>query len=94
MQNEPTESVIISISPEELEARMLRAAKRALDDAGLSLEDKEDRAEAREDFRFLRRLRKAVDGVAAKIGYAVIAVVTGGFLLALWTGIRTHILKQ
>lgn len=94
MRNELNESVVLSISKEELREMMERAVQRGLEDAGLYIEDAEDRKEAREDFRFLRRLRRAADGIAAKVGYTVLAILTGGFLVVIWAGIKVHVLKQ
>lgn len=88
------ESVVLAISRDELAAMMENAVQRGLADAGLFIEDSEDRREAREDFRFVRRLRRASDGVASKIGYTIIAMVTGGMLIALWVGVRVHVLRQ
>ncbi len=87
------ESVVVAISRDELSAMMERAVQRGLADAGLFIEDSEDRQEAREDFRFVRRLRRAFDGAASKIGYTVIAMLTGGMLIALWVGIRAHVIR-
>jgi hypothetical protein len=94
MHNEPTENLVLSISKDELSQMMEKAVQRGLADAGLYLEDSDDRKEAREDFRFLRRWRRAADGAASKIGYAVITILTGGLLIALWVGIKVHVLKQ
>lgn len=43
-----------------------------LADAGLRLDDASHQDEAREDFRFLRRLRLSWDGGAKKVGSAVL----------------------
>lgn len=51
-----------------------------LADAGLRLDSVEHQDEAREDFRFVRRLRKRVDGAASKVGMAVILAVTSGII--------------
>ncbi|PZQ81260.1 MAG: hypothetical protein DI549_14720 [Ancylobacter novellus] len=94
MRNELNESVVLSISKDELKEMMERAVQRGLEDVGLYTEDADDRREAREDLRFLRRWRKASDGIAAKVGYTVLAVVTGGLLIVVWTGIKLHVLRQ
>lgn len=63
-----------------------------LADAGLRLDSAEHQDEAREDFRFVRRLRKRVDGAASKVGMAVILAITSGIIwlvmqgLNLWKG--------
>lgn len=94
MRNEIEDSVVLSVSREELGELIEKSVKRGLADAGLYLEDKEDREEARKDFWFLRRWRKAMDGAAAKIGYVVLTIITGGILVVLWAGIRAHVFKQ
>ncbi|GAB4072803.1 hypothetical protein KHC28_00825 [Ancylobacter sonchi] len=94
MRNEPTETVVLSVSREELTDLIEKAVRRGFADAGLYLEDKEDREESRKDFWFLRRWRRATDGAAAKIGYTVLAILTGGVLIVIWAGIRAHVLKQ
>lgn len=95
MRNEPPpESVVLSISRDELREEMEKAVRRGLEDVGLYSEDAEDRRETREDMRFVRRLRRATDGIAAKVGYTVLAIVTGGFLVVIWAGIKVHVLKQ
>lgn len=79
-------------SAEQIE--QLRAVFREeLADSGLRLDTNEHQDEAREDFRFLRRLRKGMDGTAAKIGWLIIAAFVGGFIwivnagLTFWKGV-------
>lgn len=93
MRNEPTESVVLSISKEELHQLMKKSMRETLEDAGLYVADADDRREAREDFRFLRRLRRAMDGVASKVGYSVLAVLTGAALVVIWAGIKVHVFR-
>ncbi|MCB4771814.1 hypothetical protein LGR54_24690 [Ancylobacter sp. Lp-2] len=40
------------------------------------------------------RLRRAIDGAASKIGYTVLAIVTGGVLVVIWAGIKVYVLRQ
>ena len=94
MKNEPSENIVISMSAAELEGLVQRAMQRALSDAGLYLEDKADREEARKDFWFLRKWRKATDGAAAKIGYSVIGILVAAAGVVIWAGIKAHVLKQ
>ncbi|MBS7545698.1 hypothetical protein [Ancylobacter oerskovii] len=94
MKNEPSESVVISMSPTELGELIEKSVRRGLADAGLYLEDKEDREEARKDFWFLRRWRRAMDGAAAKIGYSVLGIFVAGMALVIWAGFKAHVLKQ
>ncbi|GAB4068354.1 hypothetical protein KHC28_15605 [Ancylobacter sonchi] len=93
MENEPAESVVLVVSRQELGDLIERSVRRGLADAGLHLEDKNDREEARKDFWFLRRWRRAMDGAAAKIGYTVLALVTGGVLIVVWAGLRIQIFR-
>lgn len=48
-----------------------------LGDAGLRLDQPESEDEAREDFRFLRRLRKSFDGASTQIGRSLLLGVIG-----------------
>lgn len=64
-----------------------------LADAGLRLDSADHQDDARRDFMFLRSLRKAVNGTAAKVGWVVILAVLGaiGWLfnsgLNVWRGL-------
>ena len=78
------ESVVVSVSRAELEAMIERAVVNGMADAGLYLEEPADRRDAREDFRFLRRTRLAMDGAAAKVGYIVLGTITSAFLFLIW----------
>lgn len=62
-------------------AQIKMAVREELAEGGLRIESDEHQDEAREDFRFLRKLRVGWDGAANKIGNAVLAaaiVVAGG----------------
>lgn len=56
-------------------AQLRGAMREELADAGLRLDDASHQDEAREDFRFLRRLRLSWDGGAKKVGSAVLTAV-------------------
>jgi len=77
---------------QQIETTVRKAVREEMADAGLRLDDASHQDEAREDFRFIRRLRKGVDGTAAKIGWLVIAAMVGGLIwifnlgLNLWRG--------
>lgn len=82
-------------TPEQLRqmaAVMETVVHRSFADAGLRLDGTGLQDEAREDFRFLRRMRRAVDGGVAKIGWLVITAIVGGLIwlfsagLNLWKG--------
>ncbi len=76
----------------QIENVVRRSVREELNDAGLRLDGVEHQDEAREDFRFIRRLRKRVDGAASKVGMAVILAITSGVIwlvmqgLNLWKG--------
>lgn len=61
----------------------IRAAMREeLSDAGLRLDGPDHQDEAREDFRFLRRLRLTWDGTAKRVGTAVLtALIAIAFII-------------
>jgi len=53
-------------------AQIRDAMREELSDAGLRLDNADNQDEAREDFRFLRRLRKAFDGISTQVGRSVL----------------------
>lgn len=61
-------------------AQLRQVLREEFASAGLRLDGPDHVDSAREDFRFLRRLRQMVDGAAAKIGWAIIAAMVGGFI--------------
>lgn len=76
-----------TFTPQQLD--QLRSAMReVLADAGLRLDDAKLQDEAREDFRFLRRLRRSWDGSARRVGNAVLsaAIVIAGVIIASGVG--------
>jgi hypothetical protein len=72
-------------------AQIRSAFREELADAGLRIDGAEHQDEAREDFRFLRRLRLAFDGASNKVGTAVLTavIVICGVIIAsgFWTWI-------
>jgi Na+-transporting NADH:ubiquinone oxidoreductase subunit NqrD len=80
-------------SAEELEAIVRQAVHAELELVGLRAENQDARAEARADMNFLRRLRQSCDGVASKIGYAVLMLVVGSVLAIFVAGFKVHIGK-
>jgi len=59
-----------------------------LDNAGLRLADADHVDAAREDFRFLRRLRTSLDGAASKVGWAIIAAAVSAVIYIVSMGIN------
>jgi cell division protein FtsX len=74
-------------SPEQLE-QLRNLFREELADAGLRIDGPEHVDEAREDFRFMRRLRKGAQGTAAKVGWAVIVAILGGAVWLFTNGIN------
>jgi hypothetical protein len=58
-------------------------------DAGIRLDGPDHIEEARADFRFIRRVRKGVDGYASKIGWFVIAAILAGAVWLFTLGMNT-----
>lgn len=78
-----------AFTPEQLAqiSTVVKAAVREeLADAGLRLDDASHQDEAREDFRFIRRLRVGVNGMAAKVGWVCIAAVISGLIYLIGLG--------
>lgn len=78
-------------------AQIRAAFREELAEAGLRLDEPEHQDAAREDFRFVRRLRLAWDGAASKVGNSilygalgVLAVILG---MGFWAWINQHIGK-
>lgn len=63
------------------------AIREEMADGGLRL-DGDHIDQAREDFRFLRKLRTGIDGLASKIGWAVIAAILGGVVWIVQLGLN------
>lgn len=76
-----------AFSPQQLE-QLRQVFREELGNAGLRLDEPDLVDKAREDFRFLRKLRTGVDGVAAKIGWLVIAAMVGGLVWVFSLGLN------
>ena len=74
-------------STEQME-QIRSAMSEVLADAGLRIDEPKGQDEAREDFRFLRRLRRGLDGLAGKIGWVIIAAVLGGVIYIVNLGLN------
>lgn len=59
-----------------------------LADAGLRIDGPEHVDDAREDFRFLRRLRVGLNGFSSKIGWAVIVAILGAAVAIFTLGLN------
>lgn len=80
-----------ALTADELETLIRKAVRKELSAVGLRMEDAEQQEEIREDFRMLRRARKAYDGTTAKIGGAVILALVGGFIWLLSIGVQSFL---
>lgn len=78
----------IVITREELRELIQEAVRAELAAVGLRTDDAASTEATREDLRFTRRLRLTMDGIASKIGMAVITVFVAGTSLALWEGFK------
>jgi len=65
---------------QQIESVVRRAVREEISEAGLRIDGPDHVDMAREDFRFLRKFRTAVDGLAAKIGWALITALIGGVI--------------
>ena len=72
----------------QLKMAVREAVKEEMADAGLRVDDSQHQDEAKEDFRFVRRLRKSIEGAAGKIGAAIVLSLTSGVLWLIYQGIK------
>lgn len=79
---------VSSMTEDELAALIQRAVRTEFESAGLRVEDADDKDEAREDFRFVRRARNVFEGASSKIGGALILAAVGGFVWLLGMGVK------
>lgn len=74
MTDEPFSAVQMA----QFKRAMKEVVEESLSDAGLRIETGDHQDEARRDFMFLRTIRKGANGIAAKIGWLIIAAVLAG----------------
>ena len=78
-------------------AQIRDAFRAELADAGLRLDDASQQDEAREDFRFLRRLRISWNGAVSRVGNAVLLalIAVGGTIIGLgfWAWLAGNLQK-
>jgi hypothetical protein len=93
---EALEKVGKGFSDEQI-AQIRSAFRDELADAGLRLDDAAHQDLAREDFRFLRRLRLSWDGAVSRIGNAVLLgiIAVGGTIIGLgfWAWLSSNLHK-
>lgn len=74
-----------TFTPEQI-AQLRAVMREEFAGAGLRLDDAENQDEAREDFRFLRKLRLTWDGSTKKVGTSVLTAIIGVALIILGSG--------
>jgi hypothetical protein len=74
------------MTADEMEALVRKAVRDELNAAGLRLDEPEHQDEAREDFRFLRKMRRSMDGAASKVGYTILLSIAGGVIWLITQG--------
>jgi hypothetical protein len=80
-----------AFSPEQLaqlEGVVRKAVREEMGDFGLRVDGPDHVDKAREDFRFIRKLRTAVDGLASKVGIAVIMAILGAIFWIFNSGLQ------
>lgn len=80
-----------TMTEDELIVAIRIAVRAEFSAAGMRIDEPSDQDESREDFRFLRRLRRRADSISSKIGMAVILAVVAAGLGFLWTGFTNSI---
>ena len=76
-----------SFTSEQLQ-QLRNVLREELADAGLRLDGGEHQDEAREDFRFLRRLRRNADSAASKVGMTVLLAIISGVIWLILQGVN------
>lgn len=77
----------------DLAAIVETGVRRGFADAGLRTDEADQIDEARKDFAFVRKWRTGIDGMASKIGWAIIMAVLGAFFWIVSNGLnfwKTH----
>lgn len=74
MNNRP----LPEMTADDLEDLVRKAIRDEFSAVGLRVDDAESQDKAREDFRFLRKMRQSFDGAASKIGYTILLALFGG----------------
>jgi hypothetical protein len=72
-----TEDAFTPAQLEQIETVIRKAVREEFAGAGLRLDDTAHQDAAKEDFRFIRRLRLSWDGAVGKVGNAVLIAIIG-----------------
>ena len=76
------------MTDEDLITLVRTAVRDELSAAGLRLDDADHQEAAREDFRFIRKLRTSFNGASSKIGATVIVALVSGLLWLVFYGLQ------
>lgn len=79
---------ISSMTEDELLSAFRTAIRLEFAAIGLHLESHEDQEKVREDMRLIRKIREGKDGIAGKVGGALILAMVSGLLWLLWVGFQ------
>lgn len=83
---------VVTLSCDELETLVEKACEKAVQkafhDLGLRSDEPQLVDEARADFMFIRKWRRAIESAAAKVGGAIILAFVAGLLGVLWLGFQ------
>lgn len=71
----------------QLTEAIRKAVREELADAGLRIDGPDHQDDARRDFMFLRSFRRAMNGTAAKIGWAILAALIGSVFWLVTAGL-------
>ena len=88
------ENVVLAMSRDELTQTVELAVQRGFEDAiGLYLETRQDKEDVKADFRFLRAMRRAFNGLSLNVGKTIVTLFVGGVALIIWLGVKAYVLK-
>lgn len=84
------DTVTITMTRAELTEAMREAVRAEFERVGLIVEEAEHVAEAREDFRFMRRLRTAIDRAGGIVGKVIVTAIAAGVLALIVKGFNVN----
>lgn len=73
---------------QQLRLAIKEAVHEEFADTGIRLDSPEQQDEARADFLFIRKMRRGVNGMVSKIGWAIIVAVVSGFIFIITQGLN------
>ena len=78
----------ITITRAELRELIREAVRDELAAIGMRTDDPDHSEAVRDDLKFARKMRVAIEGFASRVGMAVITIIVGGMTLAAWEGFK------